>query len=130
MHRTDNAANPKRDGGRRTCSHDRLCVLCRMGMMPTAWLMPTPGYGWDGGYDVLLRDHWQRPLAGHFDARDMHGSPHGGVAMPHFGGFMVGLAAVPDAAEQPVARAGRLRYLWFIAKREVGISVTLSWRHG
>jgi hypothetical protein len=46
-----------------------------------------PGYAWDGGYSVLLRDHWHsNHWQDHFDARAMHGGPHGGLAMAHFAG--------------------------------------------
>lgn len=49
-----------------------------------------PGYGWDEGYSVFLRDHWHNRWQDHIDARAMHG----GLAMAHFvgsrGGFGVG----------------------------------------
>ena len=41
-----------------------------------------PGYGWDDGYSVLLRDHWHsNHWQDHFDVRAMRGGPHGGLTM-------------------------------------------------
>jgi hypothetical protein len=51
-----------------------------------------PAYGWDEGYGVFLRDHWHNHLQDHFHARAMHGIPHGGLAMAHFGGSRGGFA--------------------------------------
>lgn len=51
-----------------------------------------PGYGWDDGYGVLLDDHWHNRWHDHFGTRAMHGSPHGGLAMAHFGGSHGGFA--------------------------------------
>jgi hypothetical protein len=50
------------------------------------------GYGRDAGYGVFLRDHWHNRWQYHFHARAMHGIPHGGLAMAHFGGPHGGFA--------------------------------------